>query len=536
MVPGKKYIPEDYLTLAWNHKWLILVCTAAVAVTTFGVVWNLPDRYRAQALIMIVPQRVPEEFVTSTVTSRINERLQMISQTILSRTRLERLIEEFDLYPRERETLIMEDVVVQMRRDVGVNVARTRRREPTTSFTVSYDSTNARTAMLVAQRLASLFVSENLQDRELLADATSQFLEAQLEDARRRLIEHEQKLEIFRRTHAGQLPSQVDSNLQMMNAAQTQLQALVAETGRDRDRLAVLSQALADEAGSAGSSATPAASGEARGGGAPATAAEQLEAARAQVRGLELRLKADHPDLRRAKRIVEELEVKAETEALQRPLSPASPAPGPAATVAERAAASRLGQMKVEATQIEARLDSRKLEQAQLEGQIATYRARLEAAPARESELVELMRDYSTLQDGYASLLRKNEESRISVNLERRQVGEQFRVLDNPQLPQRPISPNRPRLYVMGLLGGLALGLGLTALLEYRDTTLKTDSDVIASLSLTVLAVIPAMITREERASAKRRVVLAGVAGSLAGVAVAAALVWQLGLLDRWVR
>jgi len=533
MVPGKKYTPEDYLTLAWNHKWLILFCTLSVAAATFAWAWNLPDRYRAQTLIQVVPQRVPTSYVSSTVTTGIGPRLQMMSQTILSRTQLERLVEELDLYPRERETLIMEDVILQMRRDIGVNVGGSRR-DPATSFTVSYQSENPRTALLVTQRLASLFVSENLENREMLADTTTQFIETQLEEARRRLIEHEKRLEDYRRAYAGQLPDQVDSNLQLMQGVQARRESLSEEVNRDRDRLAVLNEAIA---GAVEKASAPAAVADAGEGTDSSTlpVVQQLERARAQVRGLELRLKPDHPDLRRAKRIVAELEAKAEAEALQRPLSPSGPSSaGPAG--AASAAANRLDQMRKEAEQLQARLEKLALEQERVEDTLATYRSRLDAIPTRQSELVELMRDYSTLQNTYTSLLSKSEQSKLAVNLERRQVGEQFRIVDNAQLPQRPTSPNRPRLYMMGLLGGLALGLGLTALLEYRDTTLKTDSDVLVSLSLPVLAVIPAMITREERASSRRRVVLAGVAGSLAGVVVAAAVVWRLGLLDGWVR
>ncbi len=218
MLPGKKYKPEDYLRMLWVRKWFIVVPAVLVSAGTFVWTSQLPDRYRASTTILVVPQRVPTAYVRSTVTAGVAERLQTISQQILSRTRLERIIEEFNLYPEERRTMIMEDVVELMRtRDVKVNVPNSRRRNQDAShFSVSFDSSQPRTAMLVAERLASMFVQENLQDREVLADATNQFLQAQLEDARRRLIEHEKKLEEFRQRNSGQLPSQVQSNLQMM--------------------------------------------------------------------------------------------------------------------------------------------------------------------------------------------------------------------------------------------------------------------------------------------------------------------------------
>ncbi len=534
MLPGKTYAPEDYLQVAWRRRWLIAVPTILVGLATFVWVYTLPNVYRSETSILIVPARVPRDYVRPTVTAQIDERLQMISQQILSRSRLERIMQEFNLYTEERRTLIMEDVIEKMRRDIGVEIvgARRRRQEDASAFAVSYQSSEARTAMLVTERLASLFMQENLQDRELLADATNQFLQAQLEDARRRLIEHEKKLEAFRSRNAGRLPSQVQSNLQMMQTAQARLQALVESADKDRDRLAVLDSTLrSDEMGTP----APSAIGGVDAIAVPGTAAQQLELARLELRRLELRLKPAHPDIARMKRTIAELEAKADAEALQQPLSPDA---APAATMAEHPtpAQTRAMSLRMEAEEIRRRLATRKQEEAQLKATSASFTARLEAAPALESELTELMRDYSTLQNGYTELLRKSEESKIAVNLERRQIGEQFKIIDSARLPERPVSPNRIRLNSMGILAGFGLGIALIALLEYRDTTLKTDDDVVLSLAIPVIAVIPVMTTASERRRHQRRQVLAISASVAAVVLVAAAAVWKLGLIDQWVR
>ena len=154
-----------------------------------------PRIYRVSTSVLIIPQRVPERFVQPTVTAGLNERLNIITQQILSRTALERIIQEFGLYKEERKRLIMEDVIEGMRRDINVNVARPREdNSQATSFSVSFDGTDPRTTMRVTERLASLFVQENLEDRELLADQTDQFLKGQLEDTRRRLLDQELRL------------------------------------------------------------------------------------------------------------------------------------------------------------------------------------------------------------------------------------------------------------------------------------------------------------------------------------------------------
>ena len=174
------------------------------------------------------------------MTTRIEDRLQSISQQILSRTRLERVIQDFDLYPRERALNPMEDVVEQMRRDIDVQIVKG------DAFQISYVSKEPRTAMRVTERLASLFIEENLRDREVLAQGTSEFLDSQLADARRRLIEHEKKLEAYRRQFSGELPTQVTANLAAQQNIQVQLQTLTEALDHDRERRLVLERALAE--------------------------------------------------------------------------------------------------------------------------------------------------------------------------------------------------------------------------------------------------------------------------------------------------
>jgi len=540
MLPGKTYAIDDYALILWTRKWFVIVPAVVVAVATATWAYYLPNVYRSTATIVVVPPQVPRSIVQSTVTASVAERLASMTQQILSRARLERIIQEFNLFPRERETQIMEDVVANMRAlNIRVDVPRARRNENTTAFTISFDSAQPRTAQQVTERLAAMFVEENLQNREQLADSTTQFLKTELDDARRRLVEREAQIEAFRREHAGKLPSQQDSNLQLMQTTQVQIQANVDGAARDRDRLAILEASIADTLATA--SAAPAVPLTSAGrAGEPVvtagTAAQQLEAARAGLRNLELRLKPEHPDISRAKRVIAGLEVKAEAEAL------AAPVPHDAAASTETtaglpvAAASRISAMRIETQQIKLRLEGRQRDDARLHEVLKDYARRIEGAPGLESQLTDLMRDYGSLQEQYSALLRKSEESKVAVNLERRQIGEQFRVIDPARMPERPISPNRARLNLMGLGGGLALGLGLVGLLAYRDTRLKTDTDVIVSLALPVLAVIPNMITVSERERARRRRFVLATSGSVATILVVAAVAWKLQLLQAWVR
>jgi uncharacterized protein involved in exopolysaccharide biosynthesis len=179
---------DDVALIAWRYKWLIVLPLVIAATGTAIFSRRLPDQYRSETVILVVPQQVPESYVRSTVTTRIEDRLQSISQQILSRTRLERIIQDFNLYARERQTGIMEDIVDQMRnRYIKVEVLKG------DAFRVAFIGEDPLMVMRVTDRLASLFIEENLRDREVLAEGTNQFLTAQLEDARRRLIEQEKK-------------------------------------------------------------------------------------------------------------------------------------------------------------------------------------------------------------------------------------------------------------------------------------------------------------------------------------------------------
>src|SRR5262245_34305390 len=240
MLPGKQYKPEDILQILRRRIWVVLLPFAGVAASTALGAKLLPDLYRSETLILVVPQQVPEAYVRSTVTTRIEDRLQTITQQILSRTRLERIIQDFNLYPELRKTAIMEDVVERMRSSISVQVVKG------DAFRVSFTSDDARTAMRVTERLASLFIEENLRDREVLAEGTNQFLEAQLEDARRRLVETEHKVEEYKKQYDGQLPEQREANMQGLHNTEMQLQALIDSVNRDRDRKLAIERAIND--------------------------------------------------------------------------------------------------------------------------------------------------------------------------------------------------------------------------------------------------------------------------------------------------
>jgi polysaccharide chain length determinant protein (PEP-CTERM system associated) len=519
MVPGQTYTPEDLIRIAWRGKWLILAMLTLAGGVTVLYQRMLPDVYRSDTTILVIPQRVPESYVQSTVSARIQDRLQSISQQLLSRSRLEPIILEFDLFREERLKQPMEDVVVGMRKQIDVRTLRG------DAFVLGFTSADPATAQRVTERLAALFIDENLRDREVLADATDQFLESQLEDARRRLIENEKRLEEFRLRFSGELPTQVSNNLQAMQNLQMRAQGLGESLARDRERRMMMERQLVDletlaaaEVQASDGAAAPISGGD---DAAQGSTAEQLNQARANLKLLQMRLTPEHPDVARAARLVREQEQRLAAEQ-----AAAAASAGVAATVvspAERRAAT----VRSELAQVQRDISAKERQVNAIETEISSYRGRLEAAPVRESEMTELMRDYDTIRSVYTSLLAKREASKVAANLERRQIGEQFRVLDPARRPERPISPNRPLITLIGLGLGLGLGIALVGLREVRDKTIRTEGQAVQALGLPVLATVPRMRNSIDRRRRLRWAVSVAAGGVLVvAAAAAAALQW----------
>lgn len=526
MLAARKYRPDDVLYLLLRWKWVVIVPWVLTSVGMAIYSRTLPDRYRSESIIQVVPQRVPESLVRSTVTARIEDRLTAITQQILSRTRLERIIQDFGLFAEERKTMLMEDVVQKMRLDIGdVRMVKG------DAFQVSFSSTDARTSMRVTERLASLFVEENLRDREVLAEGANQFLDSQLDDARRRLLEHEKKLEDFRRLNNGELPSQMAANLQAVQNIENQIQGLTESINRDRDQRLALERLLADATAEAAFAAQGVSTAP---GETPTTPTARLRAARSALQDLRLRLKPEHPDVQRLQSTIRELELTVSEDARRTAASPVVEAPV-ALTPAEVMRRNRVRELKAQIDAIDRDVARRMEGQRKLQAQSGDLQRRIDRIPTRESEMVALTRDYETLQKVYTTLLAKGEEAKVSANLERRQIGEQFKVIDAARLPQQPYSPNRIQMNAMGFGAGLAIGLLLIGLIEFLDNSFRTHEEIATTLGLPVLATVPAIFTEvERRARLRTRLVASAVSVALLLVGAGAAMVWKRDLILRW--
>ena len=541
MVPGRQLTIESMLKAIVRRRWLV------VGPLFLGVLGGLlysrlqPSLYRSDAVIQVVPQRVPESYVSSTVTERVEDRLRGLAQQVLSRTQLEKLITEFSLFPDERRKYPLEDVIELMTKRVLieplVTAQTSRSQSPSEAFRVSFDYQDAVVSQKVVERLASFFIDTNARDRGTQADQTSSFLEAQLADARSRLEAQEKKLKDFRERNSGRLPTQTQTNMQGIQNTQLTLQATVESAARDRDRKLMLERLYTDaasdlSAGGAAPAPSPAAAPPAGDFAsklpANATPRQQLEAARNLLAQMELHLSPKHPDVIRARRFIADLEKQVAAEELQRPVSPDAASDHPASQDEVRRR-DKLREMRAEIESLDRQIAFKDGEERRLRAEIGAYQARLEAVPGIESEWVALSRDYDTLQATYRELLSKSENSKMAASLEQRQIGEQFRILDPPRVPLKPHSPIRIKINMVGTLAGLGLGLLLVGFTEHRDSTMRSEAELLAAIDLPVLVVTPFVTTDADLRQQQRRrhLVSAAVVGVLVGTG---ALFWFLQL------
>jgi len=249
MLPGKQYAPLDYARMVWRRRWIIVVPTLLCLYAAVIVSSRLLDLYKSEMLIQVVPQRVPDTYVKPTVTMRTEERIAALSQQVMSRTALERIIQDMSLYPEDRRTKPMQDVVEAMRLNISVDPVVSKRndaRGDADAFYIRFTYPDRTLATHVTEKLGGLFVDLNARDRGDLAEATSSFLESQLADSRKRLEEQESRLEQFRERNAGRLPTQLTFNMQAIQNTQLAVQALVESLARDRDRKLMLERIYND--------------------------------------------------------------------------------------------------------------------------------------------------------------------------------------------------------------------------------------------------------------------------------------------------
>jgi len=479
-----------YLGLVFKYRWLLIIpFCIAMAVGIFLTI-KLPKIYEASTLILIMPQRVPANFVQSIVTSDIDSRINTISQQILSRSNLTKIMGEFDLFSDPKySSMFIEDKFKDLRERIKVEVNRADRRREADAFTISFRGSQPEIVTAVTNRLAGSFIDENLKVRETQAVGTSDFLADELETKRKRLEEVEQNLREYRRQYMGELPEQLDANLRILERLQTQLSEREQTLRDEKSRLTVIqnqiegNRKILSESRETG---TVSEDGDVL----------SLELLKAQLNTLKSNYTDRHPDVIKLKAQIAELEGKQQAGELQ---SAGESRPNISGDPALQLVSNTLNELMRQRVELSGEIKNIALEVTELKQQLGEYQQRVERTPQREQELMALKRDYENTQESYNSLLNRKLEAEIAVNMEKKQKGEQFRIVDRAALPRKPVSPDMRKLFLLSVAAGLGLGGGLIFLFDFFNSSLKQPKDFESKLGLTVLATIPKLLSPKDK-------------------------------------
>ena len=484
MIGHRQLSGEDYAAIWRRRRLLILVPAILGPVILFGISLVLPSRYESDTLIIIQRQKIPNALVQPIITDDLNMRVATLEEQVLSRTRLEPLIKRYDVFKVDAGQP-MELLVDKLRKSITLTPVKpvVRSRDETLpGFTISVTLSSARVAQQVCAEITSMLVEEDLRQREQSSNGATSFFEAQLDEAKRHLDEEDQKLAQFKRQYINELPDSAQTNLNLLTTLNGQFEAATQALSRAQQDKTYTESLLAQQVGSwkalqEGGVDKP----------QPQTLEQQLTAMQNALTTLEPEYTPDHPDI---------VKLKAEIEQLKKKIQDSKAAPPPKVEVAAQPSASEPPQIQQLRSQLRAydeAIRAQSKAQQRLQEQIQALQSRIQMTPVVEQQYKEITRGHQMAQDFYNELLKKRNESAMATDLEHRQQGEQFNVMDPANLPEEPTFPNRPLFALGGLGGGLGLGLALAWLMEMRDKTLRNDKDIEACLGLVTLARVPTL-------------------------------------------
>ncbi len=503
---------DEYWAMVVRRRWWIIGPLFLGWLIIFASAWIIPPKYTSETVILVEQQKVPEQFVMPNVQVDLSERLQSITNQVLSRSRLLKIISDLHLYQGVFFSSA-DDQIAQMRKDIKLDLVQAPsnngRPGALTAFRVSFAADKPQIAQQVNTQLASLFIDENIRASQQQSQQTTNFLDSQLTAAAAALGAQEKKMREYESLHVGELPDQLQSNLQILSGAQANLQAAVDARDKALQQQAYLNS-LATQYDAMGVTETT--------GATPQTTAQQLEMMRAELASLEAKYTPDHPDVKKLKDTI------AKMEQMQKDTQDTKS--GDAADDVEKASPAQI-QAMTPVMQIQSQLKANKLEIqsreaqiARLEAKVNQYQARLNATPGRQQELSDIMRNYDESKKNYDQLLGKTMASTLATSLNQQQQGDQFRIIDPPSMPDKSSFPDRFKFSLAGLGAGLALAFVFGVGMEFVDDRIRSETDLIEASTLPVLAEIPPLPTDREIAAQRWKPWIAVAAAILVAIII----------------
>jgi len=518
--PGEAINLQQYVDVIRRRHMYFLIPFFLGWLVVWSASWVLPSRYKSGTLILVEQPSMPKDYVTPNVSDDLQARLQSITQQILSRTNLLHIIDELNLYPKDRNRLNPDELVERMRKDIEIALLFDEHHTVITSFNIYYSSHDPHLAQQVTGELTNLFISENLELRQQKSEGTTKFLEQQLETARQNLAEQEEKVRVYKDQHLGELPSQVTSNVQILSGLQSQLQSEQDGLNADRQQNAYLQSMLEQSRSLQRTTETV----DGRPVGVPALD-QELEKLRARLADLSSRYTDKHPDVRKLKDQIAKAEkmrdqALANLKAAANSANGKSVAPAPEEMYGANGSTAIQLQGQLKANQID--IANKEQEITALKGKINDYQARLNQEPVREQQFADLTRGYEQSKANYDDLLKKKNSSQMATSMELLQQGEHFQMIDPPSLPSKPDFPNRLKFCGIGLGIGIALGGLLAGGTEYLDDRLYNEKALKALLPVNVISEIPAITSPEDEKKEARNLWFGWAAAALVFTAILA--------------
>jgi polysaccharide chain length determinant protein (PEP-CTERM system associated) len=476
MVRNGEFGMEDVRRVLHRGWWIIPICVVVGGGLGLFIAGLLPKEYTSQTLVLVAKPTVPAEYVRPVVTEDLNRRLASMQEQILSRTRLEPVIDQFGLYHEDRNKVHIEELIDRLRKAIEISplapMAGTEDRSMP-GFSVKVTFNNPQSAQQICTSITSMFMEQNASALEQQAVRTTSFLSEELNKAKAQLDQQDARLAQFKRQYMGSLPEEAQTNLGVLMSLNSQFEANSQALNRaQQDR--TFGQSLLDQQEANWKAA--------QAGQNPETLENQLRTAEEQLTGLETLYTAKHPDVVKKRTQVEELKKRmAEAPEVSTSSKEKRPSVEPA----------QIQQLRTSLRQQDLNIADMTKRQTQLQEQIRVLQGRVQASPMIEQQLKEFMRNYQSAADFYNELLKNQEHSAMATSLAHQQEGEQFRVLDPPSLPASPSFPKKINFVGDGLGSGLVLALIILYALMVMDKTFHTENDVEACLKLPVLIGIP---------------------------------------------
>jgi polysaccharide chain length determinant protein (PEP-CTERM system associated) len=479
MIENRELTMDDYFAILRRRWKVLLIPTVLAPLVGFGISFAIPPKYTSQSLVLVEEQKVPEGYVKPVVTEDLSQRITQLEQRALSAEQLRPVIEKLNLAHGNN----LDQAIDQIRTGVSIQAVQAavasqgwgQSRVP--GFNVNYTASSPLQAQQVCSELTNIIIKENFNDMERVSRDTTEFLARQVEDQKRKLDGLDSKLADFKKHYIGQLPGDEDSNLKLLMAMNSQLDAETQALNRAQQDKSYAESVLAQQVAAWKSSQSST---------DPATLQKQVTELQAQLITLKARYTDDYPEVVKTKNDIRQLQKK-----LDEINAAAANPSGIPDTEANLTEPPEIQQLRSQLHQNQNLIAQLTRDQQRLQQQIRTYQGKIALSPAIEEQYKQLTRDYETAQKIYNDDLAKKSQSEMQTAMEQEQQGEQMSILRPADLPDSPSFPDRLLFTGGGVASGMAIGFGLALWLELRDKSVRTEEDVVAILGLPVLSQVP---------------------------------------------